>query len=383
MKALFFLLILFLVSVLQASAADTSQIDGTRQVRIAELFSDLESYDVTLYSNQPEEDLTLEVFLVRPDGGNEEVIATQTFPTGSFPANTRVMKVGFWEVRNAERGAYTIRARLLDQEKVLSESEYDFVYGSNSASRLQVDDLVPNSEGITVALSPNQASLFDIEFMLIDGHDVLYSTKTEKASLTSVPEAFSASWGTLLENNKEYTGRVKIQVYSPNRGFIASAENFTAVDDAEITDIYEDETGASATVLGRSQVPFEGNLVFSVYELQENSGNGSSVFIESVQEKVPVLLTDDDETVEVAWAERLTAGIYRLEIELLGNNGDVIERRETVIESDLPVSNASETGPNTGNETSGEDEGSGIPGFSVVAGLAGLVLIFALFKKLH
>ena len=93
--------------------------------------------------------------------------------------------------------------------------------------------------------------------------------------------------------------------------------NFTAVDVAEIIDIYEDETGASATVLGRSQVPFEGNLVFSVYELQESSGSGSSLFVESVRERVPVLLTDDDETVEVAWKERLTAGVYRLEIELV------------------------------------------------------------------
>ena len=383
MKAVLFLLVLFLISILPASAADTSQVDGTGSARIAELYSDLESFDVTLYSNQPEENLTLEVSLVRPERGNEEVIATQAFSTGSFPANTRVMKVGFWDIRNAERGAYTLRARLLEQGKVLSESEYGFVYGSNSASKLQVDDLVPNSEGIAVVLSPNQASLFDIEYMLVDGHDVIYSAKTEKAALTSVPETFSASWGTLLENNKEYTGRVKVRVYSPSRGFLASTENFTSRDDAEITDIYQDETGASATVLGRSQVPFEGNLVFSVSELQETSGPGSSVFVESIRERVPVLLNADDETVEVAWKERLTEGVYRLEIELFGNNGDVIERRETIIESDLSPSNASETSPGTGNATSGENGGNGIPGFSIASGIAGFAVVFSLFKKLH
>jgi len=383
MKAVLFLLVLFLISILPASAEDTSQVDGTRQVRIAELYSDLESFDVTLYSNQPEENLTLEVSLVRPERGNEEVIATQAFSTGSFPANTRVMKVGLWDIRNAERGAYTLRARLLEQGKVLSESEYGFVYGSNSASKLQVDDLVPNSEGIAVVLSPNQASLFDLEYMLVDGHDVIYSAKTEKAALTSVPETFSASWGTLLENNKEYTGRVKVRVYSPSRGFLASTENFTSRDDAEITDIYQDETGASATVLGRSQVPFEGNLVFSVSELQETSGIGSSVFVESIRERVPVLLNADDETVEVAWKERLTEGVYRLEIELFGNNGDVIERRETIIESDLSPLNASETSPGTGNATSGENGGNSIPGFSLASGIAGFAVVFSLFKKLH
>ena len=76
-------------------------------------------------------------------------------------------------------------------------------------------------------------------------------------------------------------------------------------------------------------MPFEGDLVFSVYELAGTSGNGSSELVESIRARVPVLLNNDDETVEVAWSQRLSKGVYRLEIELLGNDGDVIERRET------------------------------------------------------
>ncbi|AAM05877.1 hypothetical protein [Methanosarcina acetivorans] len=380
MKALLFVLVLFLISVLPASAANTSQANGTAPTRIAELYSDIESFDVTLYSIQPEENLTLEVSLIRSENGNKEVIATQEFSTGSLPANTRVTKVGLWDVRNAERGAYTLRARLLEQGQILSESEYDFVYGGNSASRLRVDDLIPNSEGITVILSPNQASLFDLEYMLVDGHDVLSSTKTEKASLTSIPEAFSASWETLLENNREYTGRVKVRVYSPNRGFIASTENFTARDDAKITDIYEDETGASATVLGRSQVPFEGSLAFSVYKLNENFGTGNAIPIESVQERVPVLLNNDDETVEIAWSQKLPEGVYRLEIELLGNNGDVIEHRETVIESDLSLASSLSSVNNSTSETEASS-GKRTPGFSASSLISGLVAVFVLFKE--
>jgi len=381
MKAVFLVLILVLLSVSPASAVESSQVDRT--ARIAELYSDIESFDITVSSTQPEKNLTIEVSLVKPGTRSEEVIAVQEFSTGSFPANTRVTKVGFWDIKNAERGAYILKARLLDRGRALSESDYSFVYGSNSALRLQVNDLVPNSEGITVVLSPNQPSLFDIEYMLADGRDVIYIATTEKAALTSTPEAFSASWGTLLENNKEYTGRVKVQVYSPNRGFIASTESFTARDDAEITDIYEDETGASATVLGRSQVPFEGSLVFSVYKVEGTSGNGSFVFIESSQKRVPVLLNDDDETVEVAWKERLTEGVYRLEIELLGNDGDVIERRETIIESVLSPTNTSNASQGTGNETPEENGGNGISGFSIISGVTGLVVVFALFKRLR
>ena len=86
----------------------------------------------------------------------------------------------------------------------------------------------------------------------------------------------------------------------------------------------------------------------------------------------PVLLTDDDETVEVAWKERLTEGVYRLEIELLGNDGDVIERRETIIESDLSPSNVSEVSPGTENETSEKTAEKASLAFRLLLELQGL-----------
>jgi hypothetical protein len=383
MKAALFLCILFIVSATPAFAANSSPAGDANTARIAEIYSDLESFDVTLYSTQPEENLSLETLLVSSEGMREKMLDRQVFLVGSLPANIGLKKIGFWNVSDPERGAYKLKARLLKGEQVLSETEYNFAYGSNSASRLQVNDLVPNSQGISVVLSPKEASLFDIEYMLVNGSDVIYTKKSEKLSLTSAPDIFSAPWGTLLENNKEYAGRVKIQVYSPEREFISSTERFTARDDAEITDIYEDETGASATVFGRSQVPFEGDIVFSVYELAGTSGNGSSELIESTQAKVPVLLNNDDETVEVAWGQRLSKGIYRLEVELLGNDGDVIERRESIIESDLspdPKVNAVNDTDN-GTVSSGENGENGIPGFPSIEGITGLIAVSIFLRK--
>ncbi|MHC1574465.1 MAG: hypothetical protein ACXQTY_01485 [Candidatus Methanogasteraceae archaeon] len=40
--------------------------------------------------------------------------------------------------------------------------------------------------------------------------------------------------------------------------------DFTAIDDARIAELYRDETGASVTVKGHSQVPFAGDIVFTV-----------------------------------------------------------------------------------------------------------------------
>jgi hypothetical protein len=383
MKATLFLFILFIISTTPAFAADGSPAGEASTARIAQSYSDLESFDVTLYSDQPEENLSLEVLLVSSKGAREKTIDRQVFLVGSLPANAGVMKVGFWNISNPERGAYKLKARLLEGDHVLSETEYNFAYGSNSASRLQVNDLVPNSQGLSVVLSPKEASLFDIEYMLVNGSDIVYTTKTEKLSLTSAPDVFSAPWGTLLESNKEYVGRVKIQVYSPQRELISSAERFTARDDAEIIDIYEDETGASATVFGRSQVPFEGNLVFSVYELARTSENGSSGFIESTRTRVPVLLNNDDETVEVAWNQRLSEGVYKLEIELLGNDGDVIERRESIIESNLSpaqkVSAVNDT--DKGIVIPGGSSENGVPGFPSIEGITVFIAVSIFLRK--
>lgn len=380
MKAALFLLTFYLISISPAFASENSNTGETSTAHIADLYSDLESFDVTLYSDHPENNLSLEVLLVRPVGTNEKTLDRQVLSIDNIPANKQVIKVGFWNVGSSERGAYKLKARLLEGKQTLSEAEYNFAYGTNSASRLQVNDLVSNSQGISVALSPKEASLFDIEYMLVNGSDVVYTTKAEKLSLTSVPEVFSTPWGTLLENNKEYAGRVKIRVYSPEREVISSAEQFTASDKAEITDIYKDETGASATVYGRSQVPFEGSLVFSIYKLNANSEKENASLIESVQQRVPVLLNNDDETVEVAWSHRLLEGMYRLEIELLGNDGDVIEHRETVIESDLPQNSSVSLVNNTTSETEASGK-NGIPGFSAAALVSGLAVVFILFRN--
>jgi hypothetical protein len=380
MKAAIILLIFFIIPVLPASAADSSPAAETGTVHIAELYSDLGSFDVTLYSDKPYEHLTLEVTLLSPAGNNEEVLARQAFPIDSLPANTKVTKVGPWEIRNAQRGAYRIRASLIGNGQVLSESKYDFTYGDNSVSKLRVGNLITNSEGISVILSPVEPVLFDIEYMLIDGSDVVYTTERDNVSLTSVPEIYSATWGTLLEKNKEYQGRVKIKINSSEAETLVSTKPFIARDNAEITDIYKDETGASATVYGRSQVPFEGSLVFNVYKLKNDTIESSPEPVESIQEKVPVLLEGDDETVEVAWKQRLQEGVYRLEIELLGNSGEVIEHRETVIESNLPpYSNAS----TVNNSTSGTAASSGqkTPAFSAAAFISGLAAVTFILRK--
>jgi len=90
----------------------------------------------------------------------------------------------------------------------------------------------------------------------------------------------------------------------------AFMNSFMAREDARISDTYQDETGASATVVGNSRVPFEGRLRFVL------SQNDSK--IDMLEKRTPVLLTDDDETVEVSWNKTLAPGVYHLRTEQIG-----------------------------------------------------------------
>lgn len=354
MKPAFFLLVLLASVLLQpASASDLELVqagagdEGKAKASIKELYSDLEAFDISVYSEKAEEGLSLEAFLVRKERGEETLLSNKTFTLDFLPARTRSIRVGLWNVSGNEEGVYLLKARLFQKGKLISSAEYEFIYGRKSLPKFRINDLLANSEGISVVLSPGEPSLFDIEYLLVDKGEVIYLKKLEKASLSELPKSFSASWGTLLENEKDYLARVKFKIYSPKTDFIAYTRAFTAKDNAEITDIFEDESGASATVYGLSQVPFEGTLNFKVFAFEKKSDLSEPAFpepeiLESAQTRVPVLLTGEDETVEVSWSRRLPEGIYRLEIELLGDDGELLERKETIIESTFSPSDSFE-----------------------------------------
>jgi hypothetical protein len=170
----------------------------------------------------------------------------------------------------------------------------------------------------------------DIYYMLLEGDKAVYVSKRESVPISgsySSPSDLSLEWKQLLENGREYGGRVKI-VEKKNGQTRAFMNRFTAIDDAEITDTYQDETGASATVMGSSRVPFEGSLRFDLRQ------NGAPLV--TVEERTPILLAGDDETVEISWNGTLEPGIYRLTIQLLGNDGEVIDMEESIIEAKIP-----------------------------------------------
>lgn len=240
-----------------------------------------------------------------------------------------------WNSSGAEKGSYDVCASLINGERAQSKKCYSFFYAGQTPVRFDVRDFNADSNGIHLSILSADPTIVDIYYMLIKGNKAIYTSRDESVPIASgMSQEIDRPWHQILEDDQEYSGQVKIVEKNGNltRAFMNS---FVAKDDAVITETYEDETGASATVLGNSRVPFAGKLLFIL------SKNGT--ILQTVEKKTPVLLTGKDETVEISWNKTLDPAIYQLSVVLLGNEGDVLDVRESIIEAKPIIAPANST----------------------------------------
>lgn len=310
---------------------------------IVDLYSGIESADVTVDGDVAGYLLRLDLI----DNGK----ALQTRNLVLDGPGTWIAK---WTAFSAEEGSYDVCASLWKNDTEVSRRCYNFFYGGPTPIRFDVRDFYADSRGAHLSISGRDPTIVDIYYMLISGDKAIYVSRDKAVPITgglAAPTQIDYAWKQILEDNREYTGRVKIVELNHNqtRAFMNS---FVALDDARITETYEDEIGASATVLGNSRVPFVGTLRF------ELSQNGAP--IAQIEKKTPVLLAGDDETVEISWDRTLEPGIYQLSIVLLGNDGDVRDVEESIIEA-KPVSRPVNNATNTTNGAEAESQESPLP----------------------
>ncbi len=329
---------------------------GTAQSQeITDLYSSIESADATVDGDAAGYVLRLDLI------SKGDVLQTRNLPLDG--PGTWIAR---WTAFSAEEGSYDVCASLWSNKTEVSMRCYNFFYGGPTPIRFDVRDFYADSRGMRLSISGRDPTIVDIYYMLISGNKALYVSRDKAVPITgglAAPTQIDYAWKQILMNNREYTGRVKIVELNHNqtRAFMNS---FVAMDDAQITETYEDEIGASATVLGNSRVPFEGTLRF------ELSQNGAP--LTQIDKKTPVLLAGDDETVEISWNSTLEPGIYQLSIILLGNDGDVRDVEESIIEAkpvSRPASNA------TNNTTGTEAQGSPLPASIGLIALVAAVLI--------
>ncbi|MCK4937988.1 MAG: hypothetical protein KAR85_05245 [Methanosarcinales archaeon] len=350
--------VVFLISVLLLISVQSV---NAEKINIVDVYSDIDSTDITIHSGEQYTDITLKSELIF-DG---KVLESKQFYIDKMSSDTDVTKIAFWNIPNPKEGFYRTRMTLSMGGSLLETEYYNFSYGWRALPGIFIKDIVPDSSGISVILAPyytptgSKPVLADVEYMLVDGDTVIYRTTGNRVTVVQATP-LSKDWNVLLENNHDYSTRVKVRISSPKDAVIALSEDFTAIDDARITELYRDETGASATVLGHSQVPFDGYIMYTV--------TMNDTVIEEVREKSPILTTGDDETIEIIWSSKLDAGIYGLSVKVMGNDGDVLDRWDTVIESDYD-SSADATPVPTPTET---------PGFSVIPAIFALVSLILL-----
>lgn len=292
---------------------------------ISDLYSSIESADVTVNGDVAGDMLRLDLI---SDG---KVIQNRTFELDG--PGTWVTQ---WTAFDAKEDSYDVCASLWKGKAAVARRCYSFFYGGQTPVRFDVRDFYADSRGMHLSIASRDPTIVDIYYMLISGNKALYVSRDKAVPISggvAAPVQIDYAWKQILDNNHEYTGRVKIVElnYNQTRAFMNS---FVARDDAKITETYEDETGASATVLGNSRVPFEGKLRFTL------TRNGS--VLTTIERSTPVLLTGDDETVEISWNKTLDPGIYQLEVVLLGNDGDIRDMAESIIEA-KPISGPANT----------------------------------------
>ncbi|MEA3293747.1 MAG: hypothetical protein U9P81_02055 [Euryarchaeota archaeon] len=299
---------------------------SAQEIQITDIYSDIDMADITIHSKEQYSDLTINADLIF-DG---EVISSKQLSINEITPDCEIIKVASWDVTNTKDGVYCARMTLSENSKVLETKYYNFSYGWQALPRIYIKDMIPDSSGVSVILTPSTTQygsnpvLTDIEYMLIDRDTVIYHTTDSRINVVQATPLLE-DWNVLLENNHPYMSRIKLRISSPKDAVIARSEGFTAKDNACITELYKDETGASVTVEGRSQVPYTGSLVFTV------SKDGET--IEEIKEQSPILTSGDDETMEVTWSSRLQAGIYDLSVTVSGNDKDILDKWDTIIEA--------------------------------------------------
>ncbi len=246
-------------------------------------------------------------------------------------------------------------------------------------TRVYVDGFSVNSNGFKLILRTYERHqeihfkpfLADIEYVLMAEGRVIYSKRVEQVPLSA------GSGGEIeldhhghaaLEAGKNYTGMAKIYLYSKGTPeyYLTASSNFTARNDADITEVYGDSIGASATIRSKSMVPLNARIIFNLKQ--------DGRIIETKEIAAPSIMSNDKEkTVNVLWNNNLNEGTYMVSVLLEGNDITVNHDKIFTVEKRATATPKSTAQP--GNS------GHSIPGFTLVLGILAISTIVLIRRQ--
>jgi hypothetical protein len=311
---------IMIVAIFLAVSTFTLIDPASAQVKISDFFSDFTSSDVTVNSSQDFQGKAVFEFLYAGSPVESQEVLF------NVKADEHVTKVILWQ-NPPQYDYYTAKVSIYKDSSLLTSSSYQVSYGTVSLPSFHVVDFSPTNSGVQLLLRPFNPSAADIKIELLDNNDIIYTKTEEDVSLTANTE-IQMTWPFLLINNKKYTVRAKIythRLYAPPliNSYIA---NFTAAEDAEILhdDVEVDEYGASVTIHGKSQVPFDG---FIVVTARNRATNETQVYRQQVEE---ILVSGKEDTAGVVW-RGLLPGTYDVEIKAVNKENATIDKYETAL----------------------------------------------------
>lgn len=335
------------------AAAGEKAIGEKRQMDavITDFFSDNEFADVTVQFEKPLENASL-IFTLN---SGKKLLKSEIFFLGSVEKGRKFTKVLFWGVEKdfrEDRDSYTAQVFVKNGSESVGLKELSFSYRNPALSKLKLVDFSADSEKASVLMSLTNPAGFgsvqlpepgvvDLDLKLLSGTDVIYSEKQKNIPVTNT--YYNASyWPFLLEKGKNYTAFLKVHSHSPDIT-TAYRSDFIAQEKVEILDldIDVDEYGASITIIGRSQVPFDGFI-----RVVLTSENGE---VQVFEETPDILTAGKEDTVGIIW-QGVPKGDYNVKIYVLNLEGEILDSHETVLRVFEPVTEANpiEESPGTG-----------------------------------
>lgn len=305
---------------------------------IIDFFSDHDLGDATVRFEEPHENVSL-VFTLN---SGEEILKTETFNIGPVKAGQEITKVLFWRIPEdfgKDRDSYTAQLFVKEGSKNLETQKTSFSYRNAHLSNLKVVDFSADSEKASVLMSLASSVNFgfvqlpepvvvDLDLKLLSGTDVIYTESLENVPVTDAYYK-AMNWSFLLEKDRDYIALLKVRSHSPELT-TAYISEFRAKEKVEIldSDVDVDEYGASVTVVGKSQVPFNG-IIQVVLTPEEGD-------VQVFEETADILTSGKEDTVGIIW-QGIPRGDYNVNIYAVNLDDEVLDRHETVLRVFEPV----------------------------------------------
>jgi hypothetical protein len=331
-------LIFFCAQINPVYGAANEKTAGEKSAVVLDFFSDHDLSDAKVRFEKPHENVSL-VFTL---SSGEEILKSETFYPGSVQAGQEITKVVFWGIPEdfaKDRDSYTAQLFVKEGNQTLKTEKTSFSYRKAYLSNLKVVDFSADSEKASILMSLTSSVnlgfvqvpepvMVDLDLKLLSGTDVIYTESLENVPVTDAYYK-AINWPFLLEKDRNYTALLKVHSHSPELT-TAYISEFRAKEKVEIldSDIDVDEYGASVTVVGKSQVPFNG-IIRVVLTPEEGD-------VQVFEETADILTAGKEDTVGIIW-QGVPRGDYNVKTYAINLDGKVLDSHETVLRVFEPV----------------------------------------------